>query len=164
MENRAQTQKILFYCELAIIFSVFIYLSVPALATLQSGRYQSHHIVNVIKLLGLALFLTGFTIRILARRTLGKYFSTKLRVLEDHEIVVNGVYRFIRHPAYLGLLCIFLAIPLLFYSLYGFILILLAIPDVLYRIRREESMLIERFGSIYEEYMKTTKKLLPYIY
>ena len=164
MENRAQTQKILFYCELAIIFSILIYLSVLALAALHSGKYQSDPIANAVKLLGLTLFLTGFTMRILARRTLGKYFSTKLRVLEDHEIVVNGVYRYIRHPAYLGLLCIFLAIPLLFYSLYGFILILLGIPDVLYRIRREEGMLIERFGSIYKEYTKKTKKLLPYIY
>ena len=164
MKNRAQTQKILFYYELAMIFSILIYLSVLALAALQSGSYQADSIVNAIKLLGLTLFLTGFTMRMIARRTLGKYFSTKLRVLEDHEIVINGIYRYIRHPAYLGLLCIFLAIPLLFYSLYGFILILLGIPDVLYRIRREERMLIERFGATYKEYTKTTKKLLPYIY
>ncbi len=164
MDNGAQTQKFLFYCELAIIFSILIYLSVMALAALQSGSYQSDPIANAIKLLGLTLFLTGFAMRMLARRTLGNYFSTKLRVLEDHEIVINGIYRYIRHPAYLGLLCIFLAIPLLFYSLYGFILILLGIPDVHYRIRREEGMLIERFGNVYKEYMKTTKKLLPYIY
>ena len=123
---------------MAIIFSILIYLSVQALAALQSGSYQADPIANAIRLLGLTLFLTGFAMRMLARQTLGKYFSTKLRVLEDHEIVINGIYRYIRHPAYLGLLYIFLAIPLLFYSLYGFILILLGIPDVHYRIRREE--------------------------
>jgi len=164
MENRAQKEKILFYCELAIIFSILIYLSVKALAALQNGNYWTDPIANAIKLLGLTLFLTGFVIRMFARRTLGKYFSTKLCVLEDHEIVMHGIYRFIRHPAYLGLLCIFLAIPLLFYSLYGFVLILLGIPDVLHRIRREEGMLIDRFGNVYKEYMKTTKKLLPFIY
>jgi protein-S-isoprenylcysteine O-methyltransferase len=163
MKRGARRERILFYCELAIIFSIAT-ISVFDLAARQNGVQQFDPVVDTIKVVGLIFFLTGFVIRMLARRTLGKFFSTQLRVLDDHEIVTDGIYRYIRHPAYLGLLCIFLAIPLLFYSLYGFILIILGIPDVIYRIRREEGMLITRFGNRYLEYMKTSKKLLPHIY
>ncbi len=163
MKRGAQREQILLYCELTIIFSI-VAISVLDLATRHNGGQQLDPLVDAIKVAGLILFLTGFVIRMLARKTLGKFFSTQLRVLDDHEIVTNGIYRYIRHPAYLGLLCIFLAIPLLFYSLYGFILIILGIPDVIYRIRREEGMLITRFGNSYLEYMKTSKKLLPFIY
>ena len=163
MKSGARRERILFYCELAIIFSIFT-TSVLDLAARQNGGQQFDPIVDTIRAVGLVFFLTGFVIRMLARRTLGKFFSTQLRVLDDHEIVIDGIYHYIRHPAYLGLLCIFLAVPLLFYSLYGFILIVLGIPDVIYRIQREEGMLITRFGNRYLEYMKTSKKLLPYVY
>jgi protein-S-isoprenylcysteine O-methyltransferase Ste14 len=163
MRSGAQRERILFYCELAIIFSIFI-ISVFNLAVRENGRQQFDSVVDTIRVAGLAFLVTGFVIRMLARRTLGKFFSTQLRVLDDHEIVTDGIYHYIRHPAYLGLLFIFLAVPLLFYSLYGFILIVLGIPDVIYRIRREESMLITRFGNAYLKYMKTSKKLLPFIY
>jgi protein-S-isoprenylcysteine O-methyltransferase Ste14 len=163
MKSGARRERILFYCELAIIFSVFT-ISVLDLVARQNEGQQFDPIVDTIRVVGLVFFLTGFVIRMLARRTLGKFFSTQLRVLDDHEIVTDGIYHYIRHPAYLGLLCIFLAVPLLFYSLYGFILIVLGIPDVIYRIRREEGMLITRFGNRYLEYMKTSKKLLPYMY
>jgi protein-S-isoprenylcysteine O-methyltransferase Ste14 len=41
---------------------------------------------------------------------------------------------------------------------------LLLIPCILYRIRIEESMLVERFGDEYRNYRQTSKKLIPYLY
>jgi len=38
------------------------------------------------------------------------------------------------------------------------------VPLTLYRIGVEERMLIERFGDEYREYMKKTKKIIPFIY
>ncbi|MFQ5712267.1 MAG: methyltransferase family protein [Candidatus Geothermarchaeales archaeon] len=69
-----------------------------------------------------------------------------------------------RHPAYLGSLLLSPGIPLIFSSFYGFLLILWIIPCFLYRIRIEESMLLEKFGDEYREYMKETKKIIPFIY
>jgi len=95
---------------------------------------------------------------------LGKYFSAGLRISEYHKLVTQGIYRHVRHPAYLGVLLVWLGVPLLFSSLYGFLAMLLLIPCYLYRIRIEEKMVIEKFGKEYLEYMKRTKKLIPYIY
>jgi protein-S-isoprenylcysteine O-methyltransferase Ste14 len=115
-------------------------------------------------IIGLVLFSTGVTIRIVARRTLGKYFSYGLKTSQKHELISRGIYKCIRHPAYLGSLILSPGIPLIFSSFYGFFLMLGLIPCFLYRIKVEESMLIKQFGNEYVEYMKRTKRLIPYVY
>jgi len=59
--------------------------------------------------------------------------------------------------------CLF-GFSLLFSSLYGFILMQGFVSLTLYRIGVEERMLTERFGDEYREYMKKTKKIIPFIY
>jgi protein-S-isoprenylcysteine O-methyltransferase Ste14 len=115
-------------------------------------------------LVGLIFMVTGVGIRVVARKTLGKQFSYALRILEKHELVRDGIYEHVRHPAYSGDLLFNFGTPLLFSSWYGFLVILLLIPCILYRIRIEESMLVERFGDEYRKYRQTSKKLIPYLY
>lgn len=119
---------------------------------------------GIVSLVGLALFVVGVFIRLMARRTLGEYFSHGLRTLQKPELITYGIYKHVRHPAYLGPLLLSPGIPLIFSSLYGFFLMLGLIPCFLYRIRMEEKMLIEKFGDEYREYMKKTKKMIPFIY
>lgn len=120
--------------------------------------------LNITNLVGLGLFVVGVLIRLMARRTLGKYFTHGLRTSQKPELVKNGIYKHVRHPAYLGSLLLSLGIPMIFSSLYGFFVMLGLIPCFLYRIRIEEKMLREKFGNEYREYMKKTRKLIPYIY
>jgi protein-S-isoprenylcysteine O-methyltransferase Ste14 len=100
----------------------------------------------------------------MARKTLGRYFSHGLRTLQKPELIKHGIYKYVRHPAYLGSLLLSPGIPLIFSSFYGFLLMLGLIPCFLYRIKIEESMLLERFGNEYREYMMKTKKIIPYIF
>ena len=120
--------------------------------------------LSLVNVVGLVLFSIGVSIRLVARRTLGKCFSSGLKTTQKHELIKHGIYKHIRHPAYLGSLLLSPGVPLIFSSLYGFLLILGIIPCFLYRIRIEESMLIEKFGNEYWEYMKETKKIIPFIY
>ncbi|HEV2390188.1 MAG TPA: isoprenylcysteine carboxylmethyltransferase family protein, partial [Nitrososphaerales archaeon] len=87
-----------------------------------------------------------------------------LRVVEDHKLVTEGLYKHLRHPAYTGIILSLLGVPLIFSSAYGFALMLLVIPPLVYRIGVEEKMLIAKFGEQYREYSKHSKKLAPYIY
>ncbi|MFQ6077173.1 MAG: methyltransferase family protein, partial [Candidatus Bathyarchaeia archaeon] len=57
-----------------------------------------------------------------------------------------------------------MGIPLFFSSLYGFLLMLGLFPCYLYRIRIEENMLLEKFGDEYREYIKKTKKIIPFVH
>jgi len=126
-------------------------------------REMAYHL-SLVNVVGLGLFSIGVSIRIVARRTLGKYFSSGLKTSQKHELIKHGLYKHIRHPAYLGSLLLSPGIPLIFSSFYGLFLMLLLVPCFLYRVKIEESMLIEKFGNEYREYMKNTKRLIPYVY
>ena len=43
-------------------------------------------------------------VRLWAVRTLGRWFTTVVRVAPDQQVVAGGPYRWVRHPSYLGLL------------------------------------------------------------
>ena len=114
--------------------------------------------------LGLGLMVAGVAIRRLARWTLGRHFSWRLRTLNGHKLVKAGMYRYIRHPAYTGDLMFQFGIPIFFASLYGLLVMLLLIPCLVNRIVIEEKMLVEQSGPEYLNYRQSTKKLIPYVY
>jgi len=119
---------------------------------------------GIVNFVGLGLFLIGFSIRRLAKRTLGKYYSYGLRTLPNQKLIKHGIYKHVRHPISLAVIVYDTGIPLFFSSLYGSFIMLGLIPLILYRIKIEEKMLIQKFGDEYREYMKKTKKLIPFIY
>ena len=119
---------------------------------------------EVVNLVGASFLLLGVTLRVLAQKALGKHFSYALRIINDHTVVKQGIYKYIRHPAYSGYLLFFFGVALLFSSWYGFLIMLLLIPCFLYRIGIEEEMLVGRLGAEYQAYKKVTKKMIPYLY
>src|ERR1700682_5429671 len=65
---------------------------------------------NAMFWLGIALIFIGIVIRATAIFTLGRFFSVKVTIQESHELIERGVYRWIRHPAYTGLLLSFIGV------------------------------------------------------
>jgi protein-S-isoprenylcysteine O-methyltransferase Ste14 len=121
--------------------------------------------VNLVLMgIGVGMIFLGLIIRIVAMGTLKKNFSNRLRIREGHTLVTNGIYHWIRHPAYLGLILIVLGIPVLLSSVLGFLVMFLVVPLLLHRIKLEEAMLIGQFGAKYEEYMSQSKRLIPFLY
>jgi protein-S-isoprenylcysteine O-methyltransferase Ste14 len=100
----------------------------------------------------------------MAISALRRNFSGALRIREGHTLTTHGIFRYVRHPAYFGAMIMFLSIPIIVSSILGFLVMLLLIPYLLQRIKYEEKMLIEHFGDQYLEYMKHTKKLIPFVY
>jgi protein-S-isoprenylcysteine O-methyltransferase Ste14 len=118
-----------------------------------------------LRLASLLVLLTGIVIRWTAIFTLGKAFSANVAIREEQKLKRNGLYRFVRHPSYSGLLLILLAIGL--HSRIWAGLLVLIIPTtaaLIYRIYIEEAALSEAFGVQYAEYSKTTWRLLPGLY
>ena len=117
---------------------------------------------NMLSAFGLALFSIGVSIRRIGKKTLGEHYSYGL--ITPVKLITHGIYKHIRHPMYLAMLLYTMGMPLIFSSVYGFLVTLWFIPLILYRIRIEEKMLIEKFGEAYREYMKKTKKIVPHVY
>ena len=126
---------------------------------------------QIFAIAGLLLLLIGGIIRMKARLELKKkagYGSlvgtAKLKIVKEHKLVTDGFYKHIRHPLYLGEILRNLGVVVIFSSVYGMLIVLLASIFLLFRIEIEEKMLIVVFGEEYIEYRKNTKKMIPYIY
>ncbi len=120
--------------------------------------------LSIWNIAGLTLFVVGLTIALVAQFTLRRFYSGTLVIREDHQLITHGIYRFARHPIYLGVLIAIMGLPVLATSLYGFLVLSLLIPIFLIRIRMEEELLTEEFGDAYRAYKETTRKLVPFIY
>jgi len=118
----------------------------------------------MITIIGVLLALIGLFIRYISLRALGSHFSGYVEVKENHELIKDGIFKYIRHPAYLGILVYYLGLPLVlnaYYSeLIGFILYSFAL---FWRIKEEERLLTKKFGEEYKTYMSQTGILLPKI-
>ena len=88
---------------------------------------------------GIFLIFLGVLLRQWAISVLGRFFSTSVRIVEDHRVVENGPYRLVRHPSYTGLLITFIRIAPAVQSA-GALIVLLVFFTIAfgYRIRVEE--------------------------
>ncbi len=113
---------------------------------------------------GASIFIAGLLIRIVAQATLKRNYSGTLRIRDGPTLITHGIYSHVRHPVYTGVILSALAIPIYTTSLPGLLIALLGIPLFNHRIANEEKMLTQEYGHQYTEYIKTTPKLIPYIY
>ena len=113
---------------------------------------------------GEILFVAGYAFQIYSITLLGRYYSTLVEVQPDHNVIERGPYRFIRHPNYLGQTVGAVGLGLALQSWVS-LLVLLVIGGSFfaYRIRNEEAFLVTEMGG-YADYMKRTKRLIPFIF
>jgi protein-S-isoprenylcysteine O-methyltransferase Ste14 len=119
---------------------------------------------DVVRYLGLAIYIVGITLRLAPVFVLGRRFSGLVAIQEGHELVTGGLYRVIRHPSYLGLLLGLLGWALVFRSGIGVLVSLLLIPPIVARMNSEETLLESEFGQQYADYRRRTWRLLPFLY
>ena len=115
--------------------------------------------------LGMLLIYAGIALRISAITVLGRYFTTRVAVVADQQVVEAGPYRLIRHPSYTGFLITLLGFGLSLTNNWLSLLVIMgcALIGFSYRIRVEERVLQEQLGQRYQEYMRRTKRLIPFV-
>jgi protein-S-isoprenylcysteine O-methyltransferase Ste14 len=93
---------------------------------------------------------------------LGRNWTPTLAIRDEHHLVTEGVFRYIRHPMYAAhLLWAVAQVMMLHNWIAGFSFLLVAVPQYLLRVNDEEQMMIEQFGETYRAYMQTTGRILP---
>jgi protein-S-isoprenylcysteine O-methyltransferase Ste14 len=113
---------------------------------------------------GVTLFAAGGALRIAPVFALGERFSGLVAIQPGHRLVIDGLYRHVRNPSYLGLLISSLGWALAFRSLVGVALTALLIAPLIARIHAEEALLAEAFGDQYAAYRARTWRLVPGLY
>lgn len=81
----------------------------------------------------------------------------------DSVLVVDGPYRYLRHPMYAALIWILLPIALQSQSYWAWVAMLVLIVTLLLKLFYEEFLLRMRFAS-YGDYMQQSKRLVPFIW
>lgn len=144
-----------------IMSSASVVFSVVEWAYFTDTTYSS----NLLTILGLVLLVGGITIRIWAIQTLGKHFTATATINNDHRLIENGPYKFVRHPSYLGAFMAILGTPVFLNAHWAILFVIIAMSIAYYiRISVEEKMLFDYFGKNYEQYKLNTKRIIPYIW
>jgi protein-S-isoprenylcysteine O-methyltransferase Ste14 len=154
-EGFSSRSKHLFFMLLAVVLMFTDYLRVGPLA----HRFAPEDL----RIHYLAIFLTalGVSVAIWARYILGEYWSARVEVKMDHELICSGPYALVRHPIYTGILLASIgtglfvgewrAIPAVVFAAIGFAI----------KAKQEESLMTSEFGNRYQEYRERTGFLIP---
>jgi protein-S-isoprenylcysteine O-methyltransferase Ste14 len=146
------------------IYTVFLVV-LWVVSALDSGRYAWSVVPVGFQLLGwLLLVLAG--VMIWHVMMMNAYLSSWARIQEDRGQVVvqEGMYRYIRHPMYLGIMTAFLGIPLALSSWWALIPSMIIIGIFIYRTYREDKMLKDGLDGYIDYSQKVKYRLLPGIW
>ena len=117
------------------------------------------------KLAALAVIVLGYVFSSWALVE-NRFFSGVVRIQTDrgHHVVTSGPYRIVRHPGYAGALWVYLAMPILFDSIWAFIPALFLLGVLVLRTSLEDRTLQAELPG-YAEYAKLTRyRLFPGIW
>jgi len=141
-------------------------ISMYTIAGLDSGRYcWSPEFPLTLTVPGILLTITGQLIFLIAQKQ-NKFFSSTVRIQTDrgHVVCDTGLYKIVRHPAYLGMIVQSFGFPLLFGSLWSIIPICLSIILILIRTYLEDKMLKNELKGYREYTFKTRYRIVPYVW
>ena len=145
---------------IVVLFWVVIILP-PLLNFFQVGQIT----LSSITWLGVLIMVPSLGLRFWSMRVLGEYYTRTLRVTDAQAIVMQGPYRVVRHPGYLGTIFVWIGFALAVGNWIAAIIMTVLLFGVYsYRIRSEEAMLIDKFGEAYQDYQKRTWRLVPFIF
>lgn len=120
---------------------------------------------NIFFVVGMVLFSIGLIIRIYSMLTLKQYFTYSVAKVDHQKVIETGLYKYIRHPGYLGQWIIFLGISLALSNWCSVLLMMIpVIAGYLYRIRVEEKFMADQLGIDYLNYKSRTKMIIPFLY
>jgi protein-S-isoprenylcysteine O-methyltransferase Ste14 len=150
-----------------VVMSIYTVLLIVqmVIAALDGGRYAWSSVSPGIQVLGwLLLIFAGIVVWHVMM--INAYLSSWSRLQEDRGqvVVTEGLYRYVRHPMYLGVMVAFVGLPLVLGSWWALVPSLPNIGLFAYRTYREDNMLKDGLPG-YSEYAREVRyRLLPGIW
>lgn len=118
----------------------------------------------VIQILGTGVCLVGIAISLIARMQLGINWShaADYQIKKNHQLITTGIYSFVRHPIYLGLALSWIGAEMVAGSWLWLSFLALFVAFYVQG-KREEKIHLAHFGKEYQDYMRKTKMLIPWV-
>lgn len=142
---------------LAVIPAFYLATGIPAAAD-----YPFQPLLGwcglVVQVLFLALFYAS-------HRQLGRNWSVSLEIRNDHRLVTDGLYRYVRHPMYSSFWLWAIAQAFLLPNWVAGLSGLVGVGILfLARVGAEEAMMEKHFGEQYRSYAARTGRVIPRIF
>ena len=145
----------LFICYAVATFLVFLFFP-------QGLAWAAVALNFWLRIFGAIIALLALLWFIWIHRSLGNNLSTHLKIKDSQKLVTGGAYRRIRHPMYSAFFLLHFAVFFLTANWFiGLTWIVGITTIILLRIKREEAMLLAKFGGEYREYMNNTGRFVP---
>lgn len=117
--------------------------------------------IGAVGVAGFVATLCGLFVASWSRIALGKYWSDKVILQTEHQLIRTGPYSYMRHPLYSGVLLAVLGTALVLGEARGLISFAVLLVNYAIKARREERILAERFGPEFNNHVACTGFLLP---
>ena len=150
---------------LIILLSILTTVSITVAFTTRAWFYTEGTLGLVLRYIGITFYLTGISLRYIGSLTLGAYFTRNVEIKADQTLISHGVYKKLRHPLYLGLFLLLVAVPLFFQNLVLALIAAVVFGLILnHRMVIEETNMARIIGDSYTEWMKSRYRFIPFIY
>lgn len=156
-ENTSKSLVLIKAVKIAILIGIMVQIWLPdvlPIATDSTG----------VRVAGIIIYTIGLTMALAARFQLGENWANieTGQVLNRQNVVANGIYRYVRHPIYVGDLLLLFGLELALNSWLVVGVVILA-PVVLLKAINEERMLTEELPG-YSAYRHRSKRFIPFVY
>jgi protein-S-isoprenylcysteine O-methyltransferase Ste14 len=147
-----------------IIVTVLMYLALLFLPFADRRGIGTLTRNPTVRWIGVALFSLGIGFVFWSGVALGRLYSGDVTLQEDHRLVTDGPYGWVRHPRYAGAILVAFGLAFTFNSWIGLAASVAFVGIILFRVSDEEALMRQAFGSEWEAYCEHTQRLIPHIY
>jgi protein-S-isoprenylcysteine O-methyltransferase Ste14 len=112
-------------------------------------------------IIGSILTWMGIGLAIWARYHLAEYWSARITIKQDHQLIRTGPYARLRHPIYSGIILATIGSAVVIDQWRCVLGVCLVLIGYCIKARKEETMLTQQFGDAFREHQKQTGFLIP---
>ena len=119
--------------------------------------------IGVVSLIATVVCICGLMFCLWARVILGRNWSGSITLKQNHELIVRGPYRLVRHPIYTGLLAMVVATAIQQGHVAGIVGVLLVFASLWIKSSNEEELMQKQFPNQYDAYRQRVKRIIPFV-
>eukprot|EP00879_Flechtneria_rotunda_P005547 GHRR01005840.1.p1 GENE.GHRR01005840.1~~GHRR01005840.1.p1 ORF type:complete len:253 (+),score=64.60 GHRR01005840.1:382-1140(+) len=140
---------------------VWLFAQIAVIVLVLLPPFQLTGLVDIAATL---LITAGLVFICYALLSLGRYFSPLPAPRAKHELVISGMYSYVRHPMYGGLIMSAFGLAIITHNETRLAMAVLLWLVLEKKVSLEEQMLTERYGKAYTDYKAKVKQFFPFVY
>jgi protein-S-isoprenylcysteine O-methyltransferase Ste14 len=163
LKTRATREKESFVSRYSVLALEIVGYALVFIGAIKINVLQGHFLPRSLELaiVGVVLTWVGIGLAVWARYHLAEYWSARITIKEDHQLIRTGPYARLRHPIYTGLITATVGSAVVIDRWRCVLGVCLVVLGYCLKAGREEAMLSQKFGEAFREHKKHTGFLIP---